>query len=228
MCYIIDVFVSSPTLSSLRVEYDIESGSEYSIRYSVFDNDRVIIEGETKESSLTLSSLSVSPWSPSSPKLYTLLSTLLVKGEVIDENTTEFGFRTVETKGKDLYINGEKVFLKGLNRHQAWPYIGYAAPERMQRMDARILKEELGCDIVRTSHYPQSRHFISECDRLGLLVFTEIPGWQHIGDKEWKEKAIINTKEMVLQYRNHPSVIIWGVRINESQDDDEFYKKTNE
>ena len=226
--YIKDVFVSSPTLSSLRVEYDIESESEYSIRYSVFDNDRVIIEGETKESSLSLSSLSVSPWSPSSPKLYTLLSTLLIKGEVIDENTTEFGFRTVETKGKDLYINGEKVFLKGLNRHQAWPYIGYAAPERMQRMDARILKEELGCDIVRTSHYPQSRHFISECDRLGLLVFTEIPGWQHIGDKEWKEKAIINTKEMVLQYRNHPSVIIWGVRINESQDDDEFYKKTNE
>ena len=226
--YIKDVFVSSPTLSSLRVEYDIESESEYSIRYSVFDNDRVIIEGETKESSLTLSSLSVSPWSPSSPKLYTLLSSLLIKGEVIDENTTEFGFRTVETKGKDLYINGEKVFLKGLNRHQAWPYIGYAAPERMQRMDARILKEELGCDIVRTSHYPQSRHFISECDRLGLLVFTEIPGWQHIGDKEWKEKAIINTKEMVLQYRNHPSVIIWGVRINESQDDDEFYKKTNE
>ena len=177
---------------------------------------------------MSLSSLSVSPWSPSSPKLYTLLSSLLIKGEVIDENTTEFGFRTVETKGKDLYINGEKVFLKGLNRHQAWPYIGYAAPERMQRMDARILKEELGCDIVRTSHYPQSRHFISECDRLGLLVFTEIPGWQHIGDKEWKEKAIINTKEMVLQYRNHPSVIIWGVRINESQDDDEFYKKTNE
>ena len=226
--YIKDVFVSSPTLSSLRVEYDIESESEYSIRYSVFDKDRVIIEGETKESSLSLSSLSVSPWSPSSPKLYTLLSSLLIKGEVIDENTTEFGFRTVETKGKDLYINGEKVFLKGLNRHQAWPYIGYAAPERMQRMDARILKEELGCDIVRTSHYPQSRHFISECDRLGLLVFTEIPGWQHIGDKEWKEKAIINTKEMVLQYRNHPSVIIWGVRINESQDDDEFYKKTNE
>ena len=226
--YIKDVFVSSPTLSSLRVEYDIESESEYSIRYSVFDNDRVIIEGETKESSLSLSSLSVSPWSPSSPKLYTWLSSLLIKGEVIDENTTEFGFRTVESKGKDLYINGEKVFLKGLNRHQAWPYIGYAAPERMQRMDARILKEELGCDIVRTSHYPQSRHFISECDRLGLLVFTEIPGWQHIGDKEWKEKAIINTKEMVLQYRNHPSVIIWGVRINESQDDDEFYKKTNE
>ena len=226
--YIKDVFVSSPTLSSLRVEYDIESESEYSIRYSVFDNDRVIIEGETKESSLTLSSLSVSPWSPSSPKLYTLLSTLLVKGEVIDENTTEFGFRTVETKGKDLYINGEKVFLKGLNRHQAWPYIGYAAPERMQRMDARILKEELGCDIVRTSHYPQSRHFISECDKLGLLVFTEIPGWQHIGNKEWKERAIENTKAMVLQYRNHPSIIIWGVRINESQDDDEFYRRTNE
>lgn len=226
--YIKDVFVSTPTLSSIHAEYDVDSDEEYSMEYEILDGEIVIEKGETKEKSFTLSSLSVSPWSPSSPKLYTLRSKLKINGECYDESTTEFGFRTVETKGKDLYLNGERVFLKGLNRHQAWPYIGYAAPERMQRMDARILKEELGCDIVRTSHYPQSQHFISECDKLGLLVFTEIPGWQHIGNKEWKERAIENTKAMVLQYRNHPSIIIWGVRINESQDDDEFYRRTNE
>ncbi|MCI6114301.1 MAG: glycoside hydrolase family 2 protein, partial [Spirochaetales bacterium] len=226
--YIKDVFVSTPTLSSIHAEYDVDSDEEYSMEYEILDGEIVIEKGETKEKSFTLSSLSVSPWSPSSPKLYTLRSKLKINGECYDESTTEFGFRTVETKGKDLYLNGERVFLKGLNRHQAWPYIGYAAPERMQRMDARILKEELGCDIVRTSHYPQSQHFISECDKLGLLVFTEIPGWQHIGNKEWKERAIENTKAMVLQYRNHPSIIIWGVRINESQDDDEFYIRTNE
>ena len=80
---------------------------------------------------------------------------------------------------------------------------------------------------VRTSHYPQSHHFIDECDRRGLLVFTEIPGWQHIGGEDWKAQAVENTREMVQQYRNHPSIILWGVRINESRDDDELYRLTN-
>ena len=59
-------------------------------------------------------------------------------------------------------------------------------------------------------------------------MFTEIPGWQHIGDEKWKDQAVENTREMVLQYRNHPSIILWGVRINESQDDDDLYRRTNE
>ena len=101
-------------------------------------------------------------------------------------------------------------------------------PASQQRLDADVLKRELGLNIVRTSHYPQSRHFIDRCDGIGLLVFTEIPGWQHIGDEEWKKQAIKNTEEMVTQYRDHPSVILWGVRINESVDDDEFYVRTNE
>ena len=89
------------------------------------------------------------------------------------------------------------------------------------------MKNELGVNAVRTSHYPQSRHFVERCDELGLLVFTEIPGWQHIGDEIWKKQAVENVKDMVEQYRNHPSVILWGVRINESGDDDAFYRETN-
>ena len=58
-------------------------------------------------------------------------------------------------------------------------------------------------------------------------MFTEIPGWQHIGGDQWKEQAVENVREMVTQYRNHPSIVLWGVRINESQDDDELYKRTN-
>ena len=105
--------------------------------------------------------------------------------------------------------------------------MGYAAPEALQREDARILKEELCCTAVRTSHYPQSQHFIDACDELGLLVFTELPGWQHIGDAAWKRRSVENVREMVTQYRNHPSVVLWGVRINESLDDDDFYRETN-
>ena len=100
-------------------------------------------------------------------------------------------------------------------------------PESMQKFDVQILKKELGVNAVRTSHYPQSQHFVDACDELGLLVFTEIPGWQHIGDETWKKIAMKNTEEMVLQYRKHPSIILWGVRINESVDNDELYTETN-
>ena len=126
-----------------------------------------------------------------------------------------------------FYLNKKKVFIRGLNRHQCYPYVGYAVPEQLQREDARILKEELQVNAVRTSHYPQSHYFLDECDHRGLLVFTELPGWQHIGDEKWKQQACENVREMVLQYRNHPSIFLWGVRINESLDDDEFYRETN-
>ncbi len=129
-------------------------------------------------------------------------------------------------RADSFYLNGKKNFLRGLNRHQSYPYIGYAAPESLQRQDARILKNDLHCNAVRTSHYPQSQYFLDECDRLGLLVFTELPGWQHIGDAAWKDRACAMLREMLLQNRNHPSIILWGVRINESVDDDEFYTRT--
>lgn len=87
-----------------------------------------------------------------------------------------------------LLFKWQKVKLRGLNRHQSYPYVGYAMPESMQKRDADILKNELGVNAVRTSHYPQSRHFVERCDELGLLVFTEIPGWQHIGDEIWKNR----------------------------------------
>ena len=100
-------------------------------------------------------------------------------------------------------------------------------PKSMQENDADILKNELGVNAVRTSHYPQSHYFINRCDEIGLLVFTEMPGWQHIGDEEWKKQAVDNVADMVKQYRNHASIILWGVRINESVDDHDFYERTN-
>lgn len=168
-------------------------------------------------------------WSLDEPYLYVLETSLFDENDnLLDTKETRFGFRDIRFDESGFYLNGQKVKIRGLNRHQAWPYIGYAMPKNMQREDADILKYELGLNEVRTSHYPQSQHFIDRCDEIGLLVFTEIPGWQHIGNAEWKEKAVQNVREMVLQYRNHPSIFIWGVRINESLDDDEFYKRTNE
>ena len=80
---------------------------------------------------------------------------------------------------------------------------------------------------MRTSHYPQSRHFLDACDEIGLLVLEEIPGWQHIGDQAWQDIAVDNVGRMIRRDWNHPSIILWGVRINESRDNHDFYTRTN-
>lgn len=221
--YIEDVYVTTPSTDSVKVSTAVSGTGDVHIR--ILDGERVLAVGTGTQ--LTLSGMDNERWSPDSPKLYTCEVSLVSNGQVSDVQCVTFGFRTVEFRADGLYLNGKKTFMRGLNRHQCWPYMGYAAAESLQREDARILKEELQCNAVRTSHYPQSQHFIDECDRRGLLVFTEIPGWQHIGDDAWKEQAVENTREMVLQYRNHPSVVLWGVRINESVDDDGFYSRTN-
>jgi beta-galactosidase len=169
----------------------------------------------------------VEPWDTENPVLYQARVCLFVDGEERDSYSSKIGFRNIEFRADGFYLNGKKFRIRGLNRHQSYAYVGYAMPESMQRYDAQILKNELGVNAVRTSHYPQSHYFIEECDRLGLLVFTEIPGWQHIGGREWQDIAVGNVVEMVTQYRNHPSIMIWGVRINESVDNDEFYARTN-
>lgn len=167
-------------------------------------------------------------WDPENPALYEQ-KTLLVDsdGNVIDERTDRFGFRKAVFKQNGFFINGRKFRIRGLNRHQSYAYTGYAMPDSMQELDAAILKKELGVNAVRTSHYPQAQSFLDKCDELGLLVFTEIPGWQHIGGEEWKDIAVDNVKNMIRQNINHPSIILWGVRINESVDDEQFYARTN-
>ena len=225
--FISDIYIATYTTDSARVELSLENavGCRTEIRLLDAEGNCVLTQTGEKVTQLKLPNARV--WSAADPYRYTCQVVLEKNGVVLDKQEVEFGFRTAEFKADGFYLNGEKYFLRGLNRHQCWPYMGYAAPESLQREDARILKEELSCTAVRTSHYPQSQYFIDECDRLGLLVFTEIPGWQHIGDESWQDQACENTREMVLQYRNHPSVVLWGVRINESGDRDEFYRRTN-
>ena len=229
--YIEDVYITTPTLNQLRVQLTTVNAEGCTCRAEILDQAGKVVLSQTgpvTAAPMVLVYPSAHPWTLEDPCLYTLRMTLLDgNSSVMDTREDTFGFRTAQFKADGFYLNGKKTFLRGLNRHQCYPYIGYAAPESLQREDARILKEELGCVIVRTSHYPQSHYFIDECDKLGLLVFTEIPGWQHIGDENWKDQGVENVREMVLQYRNHPSIILWGVRINESQDDNDFYIRTN-
>nr|WP_300002452.1 glycoside hydrolase family 2 TIM barrel-domain containing protein [Tissierella sp.] len=167
-------------------------------------------------------------WSLDNPNLYRLKLDLIKEGRIIDSQNISFGFREIEFRSEGFYLNGKHIKIQGLNRHQSFPYVGNAMPKSAQYKDADILKYELGVNMVRLSHYPQSNHFLDRCDQIGLLVFDEIPGWQHVGDESWQEISVENVREMILKDMNHPSIVIWGVRINESQDYDKFYKKTND
>lgn len=223
-----DVFVKTRRISAMTYEISAEitcvQQKEDEIRVTLLDENKAYV-GTLGQSWQRVSG--ISEWHPDTPALYTLRVELLRGNTVIDTKDTRFGFREAVFQQDGFYLNGKKFKLRGLNHHQSYPYVGYAMPKSMQKFDAEVLKNELGVNAVRTSHYPQSQHFVDACDELGLLVFTEIPGWQYLGNEAWKKIALQNTAEMVLQYRNHPSIILWGVRINESMDDDLLYTETN-
>lgn len=221
--YIKEVLIENTGLREIRVRIASECGS---LVTDIVDNSGAVISSAVGKA-FELNVPEAELWSVDSPALYTARVRAMRDGECVDEKRLRFGFRTVIFKSDGFYLNGERLKIRGLNRHQSYAYVGYAMPRSVQELDAEILKNELGVNAVRTSHYPQSQHFISRCDELGLLVFTEIPGWQHIGDEDWKRQAVKNTDEMVRQYMHHPSIMLWGVRINESQDCDELYRRTN-
>jgi beta-galactosidase len=166
-------------------------------------------------------------WDLEHPNLYSVHVRLLKGTQLIDQDLRKLGFRHAEFTDHGFELNGKVIKLRGLDRHQTFPFVGQAMPGRAQRSDANILRNKLHCNIVRTSHYPQSRHFLDACDEIGLLVLEEIPGWQHIGDQPWKDISVDNVSRMIRRDWNHPSIILWGVRINESKDDHDFYGRTN-
>lgn len=166
-------------------------------------------------------------WDPDRPYLYTVEVALKADQVLLDRHRVKTGFRTVECRHDGLFINGEKKKIMGLNRHQSFPYTGYAMGKRAQEKDADILKQFLGANTVRTSHYMQSEYFLDRCDEIGLLVFSEIPGWGHIGGEAFKKVMLQDVEAMITTQYNHPSIFIWSVRINESLDDDELYQKAN-
>ncbi len=215
------VYTKGP-VENLKLEASVRKKGEGGFVAS----DNVDVTDGYTETTLRLDDVEL--WDPENPALYELKTELKnASGMVIDSRTDTFGFRKAVFKTNGFFLNGRKFLIRGLNRHQSYAYVGYAMPDSMQRLDAKILKDELGVNAVRTSHYPQDQSFFDACDELGLLVFTEIPGWQHIGGDSWKDKAVDNVKDMIRQNINHPSIIIWGVRINESVDDEEFYARTN-
>jgi beta-galactosidase len=158
-------------------------------------------------------------WSTETPQLYTVRATLAVPGVGSHSISRQIGFREASFRPDGFYLNGERLQLFGLNRHQLYPYAGMAMPARVQRKDAEILKNEFNCNMVRCSHYPQSPSFLDACDELGLLVWEEAPGWHDVSTSPaWQDLVVQNVRDMVIRDRSRPSVVIWGTRLNETAD----------
>jgi beta-galactosidase len=193
-----------------------------------------IAAGATRDFKLAFEHLrGVELWDVDHPHRYVVLAELRDGNGTVDRERTWIGIRTIHwdaTTGQ-FSINGTPVKLQGMNRHQTFAYIGGAAPNRLQRRDARIMKYEMGLNIVRSSHYPPDPEFLDECDRIGLLVMDEFPSWQFIGQTpEWQNNAVDAVRAMLLRDRNHPSIVVWGVRGNEAsfhaEDDRDLYTRT--
>lgn len=226
------VFVRYPKVTTeaaeIRVQTHLVNDAEVStvrVRQTLLDGTKKVsseeqqinIQGQREtEVTQTLTVSAPKLWSPDNPNLYQLKTEIMVDGDVWDLETTTIGIRRFEFVGQDLHINGVKTFLRGVNRHQEYPYIGYALSDAAQHRDAEKIKAA-GFDYVRLSHYPHSKAFMAAADKLGLVVIDAILGWQYVGEtQEFEEQVVQTCRDMIRRDRNHPSVLAWECSLNES------------
>ncbi len=151
----------------------------------------------------------IQSWNPESPTLYQFAYSLLDgKGNLLHEQQETIGFRTVEVREKDgIYVNGQKIKFKGVNRHTFWPNSGRTTNKDLSKQDILLMKE-MNMNAVRMSHYPPEKHFLDLCDSIGLFVIDELCTWQAPAvDTEVGEKLV---RELVIRDVNHPSILLWA------------------
>ncbi|KAA6301137.1 MAG: Beta-glucuronidase [Candidatus Ordinivivax streblomastigis] len=164
----------------------------------------------TDESGIATFSIKSKPqlWSPENPKLYDV--TLSLGDEKISD---QIGFRQIETVGKEVHLNGKKIFLKGISIHEEAPFRQGRAwsPD-----DAKILlgwAKELGCNFVRLAHYPHNEYMVREAEKLGLMVWSEIPVYWtiHWSNPDTYANAQKQLNDMIDRDKNRGNIIIWSV-----------------
>ena len=161
-------------------------------------------------------------WTAETPNLYRVRLTLASGSAPVHAVTERFGFRTFEVRAGDgFYLNGQRILLKGANRHSFWPDTGRTLNRKISYDDVKLIKE-MNMNAVRMSHYPPDEHFLEACDELGLYVLDELAGWQKAYDTPTGAKLIA---EMIKRDVNHPSIVLWD-NGNEGgwnrENDDEF------
>ncbi len=178
-------------------------------------------------------------WSPQNPNLYEF-QIKLVSGDIIHQVSLKSGFRRIAVDGENLLLNDEQIFLNGICKHEDHPVHGGSNPDELIEQDLQLIKE-MGCNYIRTAHYPHRSHEMIRARDLGFLLGEEVPYYQqgtgfvpwYMDKITWRRfpvktfglrqlynmKLLLNTQreliEMVERDRNNPAIIIWGVA-NES------------
>lgn len=165
-------------------------------------------------------------WNIDDTKFYALKVSILEGDQILDEEILKVGFKKSELKADGFYLNDEKIYISGTNRHQEYPYVGNTISDEANYRDAYKIKEA-GFNFVRLSHYPQAESFLNACDELGILVMNSIPGWQFFGDSVFQENSYQNLRDLVRRDRNHPSIIFWENSLNESEMSSDYMQKMN-
>lgn len=228
------VFVTYPKVSKQEATINIkthiknenDSKQSFLIKNTLLKNDVEVVFSESeihqleknKDQQFSSNLVVKNPelWSPKSPNLYHLKTEIFQNGKIVVAQTTRIGIKTIKFVGQDFYLNGEKTFLRGVNRHQEYPFVGYALSDNANYRDAKKIKEA-GFDYVRLSHYPQSPAFMNACDELGIITIDAILGWQYFNeDKDFQKHVFQTAKDLIRRDRNHASVIAWEVSLNES------------
>ncbi len=147
-------------------------------------------------------------WSPSTPKLYKVDITM--DGETLSD---EIGFRKIETRGKQILLNGEPIFLKGISIHEEKPNGGGRANCTEDAHTLLSWAKELGCNFVRLAHYPHNEYAVREAERMGILVWSEIPVYWTIAWKNFAtyQNAEAQLHDMIARDHNRANVIIWSI-----------------
>ena len=240
------VFVTFPAVSReqatvkvrTQVKNDDATPRTFVLRTTLFDSLGLVVTsvasapetlaaGAAREVTQEIQVSNPKLWSPQSPCLYQVHSELMEKGSVVDEEPTRIGIRRIQITKDGFWINGEKMFLRGANRHQEYPYLGNAISDDAQYRDALKIKEA-GFDYIRLSHYPQSPAFLDACDELGLVVMDSLMGWQYYNtNPAFAGLKYRECRQLVRRDRNHPCVILWEVSLNESDMPGSFINQAN-
>ena len=159
-------------------------------------------------------------WTNETPYLYTLLIKLIdSKDQLVDLVSSKIGFRQIEIRGREIFINGQPLIIKGVNRHEHNPVTGHYITREQMEKEVKLLKQ-LNMNTVRNSHYPASPYFYDLCDRYGIFVIDEANVESHgmrygeeslAKDPSWEKAHVERMVAMVEQNKNHPSIIMWSL-----------------
>ena len=201
-------------ISSIRDDDDKKNGSVESVQTIDGERDHTFIQ--------TIKINNPKPWHPDHPNRHKLISKVYDGEKLVDIQTTLIGIRRIDFNSEDGFsINRKRLVFMGTNRVQDYPYIAWAFPNSAQRRDAIHLKEA-GFQYVRLSHNLHDPSFLDACDELGILVMACIPGFQFIGGQKFREHSFQDMRDLIRRDRNHPSVILWELSLNETDFDSAF------